>query len=50
MADINVERKRPSLRPWLIGLVMLAVLIWAAAQVLGGNDQPEPAVEVQEVR
>lgn len=50
MADINVERKRPSLVPWLIGLVLLAVLIWAAAQLLSGDDQPEPTVEVQPVR
>jgi hypothetical protein len=45
MADINVERKRPSLVPWLIGLVVLAVLVWAAAQFLGGNGESAPEVQ-----
>jgi hypothetical protein len=35
MADINVERRRPSMWPWLIGLLALAALIYGAAQMLG---------------
>lgn len=51
MADINVERKRPSLVPWVIGLILLAVLIWAGARLLGGSDDvQEPAVETEPVR
>lgn len=29
MAEINVERKGPSLWPWILGLLTLALLIWA---------------------
>jgi hypothetical protein len=35
MADINVERRRPSMWPWLIGLLALAALIYGASQMLG---------------
>jgi hypothetical protein len=45
MADINVERKRPSLVPWLVGLILLALLVWAAAKVLGGDDQTTPPAQ-----
>lgn len=38
MADINVERKGPSIWPWIIGLIVLALLIWALAEMLGGRD------------
>ncbi len=35
MAEIRIERKRgPSLWPWLIGLVVLALLIWAIAELV----------------
>lgn len=44
MADINVERKSPGIWPWIIGLVVLALLIWALAAVLGGEDEAELAV------
>ncbi len=41
MADINVERKRsgPNFLPWLLGLVLLAALIWVLMRVMGGNDE-----------
>jgi hypothetical protein len=41
MADINVERKRsgPNILPWLLGLVLLAALIWGATRFLGGGDE-----------
>ncbi|HEY0152539.1 MAG TPA: hypothetical protein VGB92_11110 [Longimicrobium sp.] len=40
MADINVERKRsgPNIIPWLLGLVLLAALIWGAMRFMGGDD------------
>jgi hypothetical protein len=38
VADINVERKGPSIWPWIIGLIVLALLIWALAEMLGGRD------------
>ena len=42
MADINVERKGPSIWPWIIGLLVLALLIWAIAEMVD-TDQPEVA-------
>ena len=38
MADIDVERKGPSIWPWIIGLIILALLIWALAEMLGDDD------------
>lgn len=29
MADINVERKKPGIWPWIIGLIVVALLVWA---------------------
>ena len=43
MADINVERKSPGIWPWILGLVALALLIWALAALLGGDDEAELA-------
>jgi hypothetical protein len=42
MADIDVERKGPSIWPWIIGLIVLALLIWALASLFG-EDEPEVA-------
>jgi hypothetical protein len=33
VADINVERKGPSIWPWIIGLIVLALIIWALTQM-----------------
>ena len=38
MADINVERKGPSIWPWIIGLIVLALLIWALMELFGRNE------------
>jgi hypothetical protein len=40
VADINVERKGPSIWPWVIGLVVLALLIWALVEMFGGETDP----------
>lgn len=48
MADINVERKSPSVWPWIIGLLVLALLIWALVELFEGDDDPaatDPARE-----
>lgn len=34
MADINVERRGPRIWPWIIGLIVLALLIWAIAEIV----------------
>ncbi len=35
VADINVERRGPSIWPWIIGLIVLALVIWALAEMFG---------------
>lgn len=45
MADINVERKQRSIWPWIIGLLVLALLIWGASEMLGGDDDETVVVE-----
>lgn len=43
MADIDVERKGPSIWPWIIGLIILALLIWALVELFGGDEEAEVA-------
>jgi hypothetical protein len=38
VADINVERKGPSIWPWIVGLIVLALLIWALVEMFGRED------------
>lgn len=47
MADINVERRGPTIWAWIIGLVILVLLIWAIAEIV--DRQETPAREVIEV-
>ena len=47
MADIRVERKGRSIWPWIVGLIVLALLIWALMELLR-RDDPE-AVEADPV-
>lgn len=50
MADINVERKGASMWPWIIGLLVLALLIWLLFSLMDSDDdevafdEPVPAV------
>lgn len=37
MADINVERRAPSAWAWIIGLIVLALLIWIVVEIFGGD-------------
>ncbi|HEX6926847.1 MAG TPA: hypothetical protein VF167_15600 [Longimicrobiaceae bacterium] len=50
MADINVQRKGHSVWPWILGLLVVALLIWALMRLVGGDDAGarlvEPASEV----
>jgi hypothetical protein len=42
VAEIRVERRqRSSLLPWILGLVLLGLLIWALASMLGNDDTRE---------
>gem|GEM_PF-1771412 len=41
MADIDVERKSgPVLWPWILGLLLLAVLAWLIYSMMGRDDRP----------
>lgn len=37
MAEIRIERKQQSILPWILGLVLLALLIWGLAQAFDRN-------------
>jgi len=46
MADINIEQKRPSLWPWVFGLLLLVALVYGAAKVLERNESATyPSIE-----
>lgn len=47
MADLEVERKGPSIWPWVIGLLVLALLIWALVELFedDGTMTTEPVLE-----
>ncbi|HEX6911416.1 MAG TPA: hypothetical protein VF142_13510 [Longimicrobium sp.] len=45
MADIDIERKRKSPLPWILGLLALALLAFLLMRALDGGD-PEPAATV----
>ncbi|HEV2149857.1 MAG TPA: hypothetical protein VGR37_20835 [Longimicrobiaceae bacterium] len=50
MADINVERKQRNIWPWIIGLIVLALLVWLLASMFGRDDEaevPDDAVVVE---
>lgn len=50
MAEINVQRKGASVWPWILGLLVAALLIWALMGLFGGDEEEaqtvEPASEV----
>jgi hypothetical protein len=55
VAEIKVERKSPSVWPWIIGLLILALLVWGLTELMTGNTDPvlpetadSPAVQAAE--
>ena len=48
MADINIERKRKSPLPWIIGLLALALLAFLFMRNRGGDDVEQPATVVSD--
>ncbi len=53
MADIDVQRRGHSIWPWVIGLVILALLIWLVAEIFVGErsritEGPEGPTAVEE--
>jgi hypothetical protein len=51
MADIDIQRKESTpIWPWIVGLVLIALLVWAAMRMFGGRDEevrPVPADTIQ---
>ena len=45
MADIDIQKKGPSIWPWIIGLALLLLLGWLVAEWLGDDDEVEVAGE-----
>ena len=48
MADINIEKKNSSILPWVLGLLLLAAVAFAAWTFLGDRDadlDENPAVQ-----
>ncbi len=50
MADINVERKSTNIWPWILGLLVLALLIWLLAEAFGRDEAEVADVPVTEVQ
>ncbi|MGV3503259.1 MAG: hypothetical protein ACO1O1_06090 [Adhaeribacter sp.] len=44
MAEIRIERKRKPVWPWLLALLLLALIVWALYQF---TNKPEQADEEQ---
>jgi hypothetical protein len=40
VAEIETQRKGPSVWPWIIGLIVLALLVWALAELFTGGGEP----------
>ena len=38
MAEIRVERGGPTIWPWVVGLLLVALLIWGATELFDGGD------------
>lgn len=51
MADINVERKSRSIWPWVIGLLVLALLAWLLLSMLDNDREvvEDPVVVTEPV-
>lgn len=48
MAEIRVERKRTSLLPWILGILLLALVIWAVAESMDNDADDAPDVSAIE--
>ena len=46
MADINIERKRKSPLPWILGLLALALLAFMLLRNRGDDEVEQPATVV----
>lgn len=48
MAEIDVQRGGPGIWPWIVGLVVAALLIWILAGMFGEEEvvEAEPATQI----
>ena len=46
MADINIERKSTSIWPWIIGLLLLAIVVFVVLQTFKGGSEDEVVTPV----
>lgn len=44
MAEIDIQKKKPSTWLWIIGLIVLALLIWLLIDLFGGGRASEYSV------
>ena len=49
MAEIRVERKRTSLLPWILGILLLALVIWAVAESMD-NDADDAGTQTSAIQ
>ena len=42
MAEIHIERKKTNIWPWIIGLILAALLIWALYAVMDRKNDTTP--------
>jgi len=49
MAEIRVERKRTSLLPWILGILLLALVIWAVAESMD-NDADDAGTRTSSIQ
>ena len=47
VAEINVERKQPSIWPWIVGLIVLALLVWILVERFGADGGAEPSTPTE---
>ena len=45
MAELRVERKRPSIWRWIVLLLIIALLVWAIVELFGVGDSTAPTNE-----
>lgn len=45
MAEVDVQRRGPSIWPWIVGLLALVLVIWLAVELLGDDDDDDVVVE-----
>jgi hypothetical protein len=48
MAEIRVERKKTNIWPWIIGLILLALVVWGIVEAMD-NDRDDGVVETSAI-